>query len=114
MIYTTRYNGSKVYRRLLLLILMNISVSSIGWAQLSTNDSLRKAISDSKDDTAKSLPLKELGELLVLRNNDSSVSLYRQALLIARKHKLIRYEAQLLAHLGGAFSFVPGTKDSAR
>ena len=77
-------------------------------------DSLRRQLATAREDTVRMRLLKRLGEFYIVRKYDTSIILYNQALVIARKNKLTGQESGLLTRLAAAFSFDPKKTDSAR
>jgi len=99
-------------RKYLVTILLLSSLGAFG--QDVSVDNLRQLLLLAKEDTAKIQLLKELGYSYLGTKPDSSLALYRQGLSLARKKKLLRWEAVMTARVSYALGYLPGREDSAK
>ncbi|MEO8772373.1 MAG: ATP-binding protein [Ferruginibacter sp.] len=101
-------------RNIKFLFIVLIACSSIkANAQQVFVDSLRQVLRTTNEDTTKISTLQTLGLKLVISKPDTSLILYRQAIALAKKNKLIKQETSLLSYVGAALSLSPGKKDSS-
>jgi len=100
-------------QKLFCLVVFAFSVISVS-AQNVNTDSLRKLISVTHVDTIRMRLLKTLGDNLVFEKPDTCITIFKQALSIARQNQLTGEEATLLADLSRAYSANPKKVDTSR